>query len=378
MNAALVIARPGLGSRRARPHLSSTDRNVLGLWCLAHISLLVFAYAAAWVLQAGTAHAPLTGGFEHWDAVLLQSVARYGYFGGADGTVAHPNQVAFFPGYPLVLAAVHLVVRDWIASELLVSFAAGAVAMLALGRIAENGRAAVYLLAAPAAVFLMVGYSEPLFLAFALPAWLAARRGAWWRAGALGFLAAATRPDGLFLLAALGVMALAGPRGQRLRSLLRLGPAALAPAAYELYLRVTTGRWNAWMLAQQAGWDLHPVTPLQAYKTTWWAAFRHPFSAEYAFMSQLEIWAMLAGLALTAVLLAKRMWPEAVYVGLTFTALATETWYQTVPRSLLVAFPLYVLLARTRHRWLGPLYLAVSAPLAAVLALMYLGGQWAG
>ena len=32
-------------------------------------------------------------------------------------------------------------------------------------------------------------------------------------------------------------------------------------AAYEIYLTVRTGTWDAWAKAQQAGWDLHLATP---------------------------------------------------------------------------------------------------------------------
>ncbi len=81
----------------------------------------------------------------------------------------------------------HLLVPHWTAAGLLVSLVAGAVAAVALARIAAlhlpgsraGGRAALFLLVSPCAVFLAAGYSEALFLALALPAWLAARRQRW-------------------------------------------------------------------------------------------------------------------------------------------------------------------------------------------------------
>ena len=39
----------------------------------------------------------------------------------------------------------------------------------------------LYLITMPAAIFLMVGYAECLFLALAIPAWRSAIRGRWWR-----------------------------------------------------------------------------------------------------------------------------------------------------------------------------------------------------
>ncbi|MDQ1460587.1 MAG: hypothetical protein QOI08_2071, partial [Actinomycetota bacterium] len=42
----------------------------------------------------------------------------------------------------------------------------------------------------------------------------------------------------------------------------------------------------------------------------------------------------------------ERRWPEACYVGLATAALLTSTYYVSVARSTVVAFPLYLLAAR--------------------------------
>src|SRR5215472_7157272 len=61
--------------------LGREDRAALGIWAAAHVALLVVVWAAAWAFRSSLAHAPLTGGFEHWDAMLLRNVAEHGYFG---------------------------------------------------------------------------------------------------------------------------------------------------------------------------------------------------------------------------------------------------------------------------------------------------------
>ena len=190
--------------------LDSGDRAALGLWAAAHLALFVLAWAAAWVYRGDPSHAPLTGAFEHWDATLLRAIAQYGYF----SPNSPPNGTVMFPGFPLTLAAVHLVVRNWTLSELVVSAVAGCFAVVSLGRLASNRRAVLYLLTMPAAVFLMVGYAECLFLALAIPAWHAAAKGRWRRAAVLAGLSGLVRVDAVFLVAALAVMALAGPRPQ--------------------------------------------------------------------------------------------------------------------------------------------------------------------
>lgn len=359
--------------------LSPDDRAALGVWAAAHLVLLVLAWAAAWAFRSTTAHAPLTGGFEHWDAALLRNIAQYGYF----GQHSIKNNAAFFPGYPLALAAVHMIVRNWVLAELLVPAVAGCFAVVSLARLAGGRRAVLYLVTAPAAIFLMVGYTETLFLAFAIPAWHAASRGQWRRAALLAGLAGLTRPDGLFLIPALALMALierGRPASTRVANAAIACLALIGPLAYELYLRAATGSWTAWFTANRTGWDIHLTSPLQALKTTWWAAFRHPFSASTSFEFQLELAAMAAMILATLAFAVWRRWPETVYCGLAVIALGTSTWYLSCPRTLLVLFPVWIAVAQLDRRmpWVKYAYLSVSAPLALVLGMLFLSGQWAG
>jgi hypothetical protein len=379
----LVPQPPGLkargllaGVRSWRLGLSPGDRAALGVWAAAHLALFVLAWAAAWVYRTTPSHQPLTGVFERWDAILLRNIAQYGYF----SPHSIPHNIAFFPGYPLTLAAMHLIVRNWVLAELAVSGVAGCFAVVSLARLAGERRAVLYLVTAPAAIFLMVGYTDCLFLALAIPAWHAASRGRWWRAALLAGLSGLVRPTAVFLIVALAVMALTGPRGARLGNAAKACCALGGPAAYRIYLRAHTGAWDAWAKAKQAGWDLHPVTPSQAAKTTWWGAFQHPYSAAFAFGIQLELATMATMALATLAFLCWRRWPEATYCGLAVLALGTQTWYQSCPRTLLVLFPVWIALARlgTRRPWVPYVYLGVSAPLAAVVGLLYLTYQWTG
>jgi hypothetical protein len=379
--------------------LDSGDRAALGMWVATHLALFVLAWAAAWVYRGDPSHAPLTGAFEHWDANLLRTIAQYGYFSAN----SPPNGTVMFPGYPLTLAAVHLILRNWTLSELVISGIAGCFAVVSLSRLAGSRRAVLYLLAMPAAIFLMVGYAECLFLAFAIPAWHAAVKGRWWRATLLAGLSGLVRVDAVFLILALAVMALTGPRTQvvptldlraralqdpvwehpfwqRLGNAVRCCCALAAPAAYEIYLRVYAGTWNAWASANQAGWFLHTVTPVQALKATYWAAFQHPFSAGVAFEYQLEIAAEAVMVLAALAFLCWRRWPEAVYCGLPAVVIGTQTWYQSGPRTLLLLFPICIALAslETRRPWVRYLYFGISTPLTAVIGLLFLAGQWTG
>jgi len=370
------VLQPGEGPVPPRWwHLGPEDRAALGMWAAAHAALLVLAWAASWVYRAGRGSAPLTGAWDHWDAQWYQAIAAHGYFSAQ----SKPNAAAFFPGYPAVLAGAHLILGNWVLAELAVATVAGGFAVVSLARLAGSRRAVLYLLTMPAAVFLMAGYAEGLFLALAIPAWHAGTRGRWRTAALLAGLSGLVRPDALFLIPALVVMALTGPQGRRLAG---AGWACLAlagPGAYEAYLTVSRG-WDTWRKANEAGWYLRTVTPVSAWKFTWGWAFGHQLSAGYAFEYQLELGAMIIMVAATVAFLVFRRWPQAAYCGLAAVSLGTQTYYQTGTRTVLVLFPVCVALAAidARHPWARWAWLSVMAPLAAVVGLLFLAYQWAG
>lgn len=373
-----------LVGRIGRP--SPADWAVLRIWLLSRTAVLALTWPAVSILQ-GTAKAslPWLSLWQNWDAFRLQAIAQYGYFGSAGHAI--PNQIAFFPGFPVVLAAVHLLVRQWTVSGLLVSFVAGGVAVVALGRLADldyrpgsGGRACLFLVTSPAAIFLSAGYAEALFLAVALCCWLAARNGRWTLAVLFAGVTCVIKVNGLFLCAALAVEIIRTGHGRRIRSFATFVPALLPLAVYEFYLRSRTGDWLAWQEAELAGWQRRLTNPIATFKTTWTAGFSREFAAPTNFVFQLEILAVLIGVVTTVVLLWHRRWPEAVYTGLTISSLATSVWYESVPRALLLLWPLWCCLAAAaaKRAWIGQLYLALSVPVSAAIGLLFLSGNWAG
>lgn len=369
--------------------MTSATARALRLWVATRLSVAVLSFAAVWtVLGDRAADVPSwLSAWDRWDVGLFVKVARFGY----QGRPQHYDDrgiVAFFPGQPLALRAVHAVVGNWIAAGLLISAVAGAVAVVALARLgalerdSETGsRAVLYLTLSPFAVFLAAGYSEALFLAFALPAWLAARRGRWWLAGVLGAGAGAVRVTAVFLAAALVVQWLVDPGARRqLRDVVALVLPLTTVAAYVVYLHAITGDWLAWPHAQEAGWGRSFTAPWTALHTTWSAAVDPRQGAAYSWSFRAEIAAVVVGVVLCVVLLVLRRWAELVYVGGQVVALATSSYYLSVARATLLWWPLWLLLARAGRRWewahLG--YLAVAPALMAVEVVTFVTGHWVG
>ncbi|MFL6109924.1 MAG: mannosyltransferase family protein [Catenulispora sp.] len=367
-------------------------RAALEIWGVSRLGMLVLAWMAAWLFAGGhEAPGPWLARWDRWDAGIFVGVARDGYFGpGHDST-----HVAFFPGFPAAMWVVHLVVRNWTAAGLAVSAVAGAVAVVALGKLAadesdgEGNRAGIqgaanatlFFVLAPAGVFLAAGYSECLFAAFAFPAWRAARRDRWVLAAVLAAGASAVRVNGLFLAAAIALeFLLAGTRRRRWRQLPLLLIPVLPLFGYVFYLYRNTGDWLAWQHAQAAGWFRTFKDPKSAWDQTWRAAYGQTQEDHTAWVFQLELVAVVAGAALTLFLLARRRWPEALYVGLSLLALGTTTWFMSVPRAMLLWWPLWTMLGASavRRPVMRTFYVCCAAPIMVGVALLFLSGQWAG
>lgn len=372
--------------------LGAEGRAALTVWGVSRLGMIVLAWMAAWLFAGGhEAPGPWLARWDRWDAGIFVSVARDGYFGpGTD-----PTHVAFFPGFPIAMSAVHLAVWNWTAAGLAVSAAAGAVAVIGLGKLAADepdadgkrvgaegsANATLLFVLAPAAVFLAAGYSESLFAAFAFPAWLAARRDRWVLAVVLAAGASAVRVNGLFLAAAIALeFLLAGSERRHWRELPLLLIPVLPLFGYVFYLYRNTGDWFAWQHAQAAGWFRTFQDPKSAWDQSWHAAFGQTQEDHIAWVFQLELMAVVVGTALTLFLLARRRWPEALYVGLSLVALGTTTWFMSVPRAMLLWWPLWTALGvwAARRPVVRTVYVCCVGPVMAGVAVLFLSGQWAG
>lgn len=353
----------------------------LRTWVASRVAVALLVYVAG-IQLFGDRSQGFLDRMDSWDVTLFAKVAQFGY----DGYPVHyPDKdiVAFFPGFPYVLRLVHVLVPDWTAAGLLVSLVAGAVAVVYLSRLAEldgvdGSRAALYLVLSPYAVFLFAGYSEALFLGFALPGWYAARRGSWPAASLLVAAAATVRVSGLFLAVALVVEFAVTSRDWR------LAPWLLAPFlsvfAYVVYLHQLTGDWLRWQHAQASGWGRHLTNPVKAFQTTWDYATSSSTPGDYLWSFRAEIVSVAIGVLLTAVLLRRREWGQATYIGLSVLALATSTYYLSIARATLLWFPLWILLAEQagRRQWLHTAYVTTAPPLMAVAVLAFSDSRWVG
>lgn len=359
---------------RVDPHRDV--RLVVQAWFGTRLAMLL---VAVWLMvDEGRTAAAMFG---NWDVAHFLAIAEHGY--------ANPTDIAFFPGWPLLIRlAASSGLSPLVAGTGLALVASG-IAAAALYRLGGAPAAIAWLLA-PTAVFTMVPYTESLFCAAAFWAWERAGARQWGAAGALAALAASVRVSGVFLIAALAVLALtqSGPARQRGRRLLWLAIPVAVVAAYIGYLQVVTGSWTAWYDAQAAGWSRGFTWP--------WDALRHTFEVfepgayadhpEWPWVFRAEVVSMAVGVVVTGVALFQRRWAEAVWVGLQVAAFSFSYWFMSVNRAVLLWFPLWLLvgrLAESRRRlptWravLIGLLAAAALVVQAVWAWLFFTGRWA-
>jgi len=359
-------------------------------WLGTRVLTLLAALVGGWAAVSAS-NSPISTYVElwnRWDTRWFESIAVYGYVGPYVSDFENfEYNVAFFPGVPMLMRAGLAVGLSATVTGMVISLVASLVAAAALVRLSEQWGerparyAAIAFLVAPTAVFLTAAYTEALFCAFAFWSWVWAQRRSWLIAGVLAGAAGLVRPNGLFLAAGLLVMfALAGPHRTLLgwlRGLPLLLP-VISAGLYFAYLRLITGSWTTWSDAQSEFWERSLVDPITSLRNTYELIWTFSPTGEPSSRMVTEIIAMAVLVALTVILAVKRRWPEAIYTGITAISLGTSTTYHSVPRTLVVIFPLWLLLGTwmARYRWFYWAFIPLSLLALALVSLLFTRNQW--
>lgn len=144
-----------------------------------------------------------------WDTGWYLNIAAFGY-GPENGSIIFP------PLYPLLIRALApLVGGHYLLSALCISSLFALLTIYLLLRLIRlesdeqtAHRAALLLIAFPTGFYLLAGYSESLFLATTLLAWLMARRGKWYLAGIAATFSTLARLQGWLIVLPLAWMVL--------------------------------------------------------------------------------------------------------------------------------------------------------------------------
>ena len=343
--------------------------------------ILVFAVLAVVVFRPeALPGGSLLGIWERWDAPHLFEVARYGY-----GPPADPARIVIFPLMPALIALGSVVASPLVAG-MAISFGATLAAAAGLYRLIrlDHGRATARLGVLAMSVFptafaLVAPYSEAVFLAFAIWAFLFARTGRWRAAGFCALFAGLARIHGVFILPALAVEYwLARRRMGRDAGWLLLG--AGGPLIYLAINLATFGDPLRFLDIQASVFAVSTIAPWTALSsavagasavqpTEYWATVYLAPLAAYIVLGLTTVWTIIA----------KGGRPSyAVYAGLAFLSFATLSWPISLPRYLMGVFPIFIAAGSLGRRpWLGPPLLVASTLLFGICLTLFVIGHWA-
>lgn len=382
-------ARPGVGG--ARPYharVTPSTRTVLVRLVLLNAGIRVVLEVIGLASLAGHGQPVLANAIDlwnRWDAHHFLRVAEVGYRTGTPPP-DDPLYIVFFPFFPLAVRAVSVIARDVVLSGLFVSFAASVGAGFVLHRLValdapedESWRAVALLYAFPTAYFLSAPYSEALFLFAVLACLYAARIGRWPEAAVAGALATGTRVTGVALAPALAAEALRGrvPTLQRVGRLVWAGVAGAGLLIYLVVNQVVYGDPFWFLDVQRSHWSQAPVPPWQSILDAVQALVAGDSDPTRRFVFVGRILGFAVALPMLVLAIRRLRVPDSLYAWGGFVLILSTSWLLSLPRYLLVLYPIFIVGAQlTRSlRVFVPIVVA-SCVLQVWLMWRYAVGHW--
>ncbi len=325
--------------------------------------------------------------WNRWDAQHYLRLAEVGYVQSSPPPdTEDPLNIVFFPFFPVAVYIVSAAVPNLVLSALVVSFAASVGAGYFLFRLvaldadeATAWRAVLLLFSFPTAYFLAAPYTEALFLFAVLASVYAARTGHWAGAGLVGALATGTRVTGIALAPALLAEAFAKRVGMRdqVRKLAWISLAAAGPLTYLAINQIVHGNPLYFLDVQRMHWFQRLVPPWQPVQEAIESLLAGGNDFTFTFIYTGRIAGALVALPLLVLAVRRLRLPDVLYGWTGFVLILSAAWLISLPRYLLVLYPLFVVGARLSRspRVLIPIIVA-GAALQGWLMWRYSVGQW--
>lgn len=292
--------------------------------------------------------------WSRWDAHHYLRLAEVGYVTySPPPNTDDPLYIVFFPLFPFLVTLVSFVLRNVTAASLVVSYVATVGALYFLHRLVsldgdtkKAWRTVVLVLSFPTAYYLAAPYSEAVFLFGVVAAMYAARRAVWPAVAAAGALATGTRVVGIALLPALAVRALRGPRDEGVPAkVTKLAWVALAVTGLAIYLainQIVHGDPLYFLSVQRNHWFQRLVPPWQPVIDGLRGIADGPGSTDEWFIFSGRLIAFVFAIPLLVLATRRLRLEENVYAWGGFVLIMSASWLLSLPRYLLVLYPLFV------------------------------------
>lgn len=359
---------------------AGVGRGAIPLW--RPFAILVAARLAMWAAIFTFSHLFHRYALNPWDGGWYVLAAKQGWPRHVLTALGDHGQdtLAFFPGFPTVIRAVHFVAPlSWTRSGEVAAFLTE-VAMVAgvwlltrdVWGDAAADRGVVAMCFFPGAFVLAMMYSEPLTIACAAFCLLALRRRLWVLAGVLAAVATITRVIGVALVVVCAWEAFQAIRRNReWRSLSAFVLSPLGIIAWFAYLWVSTGDRMAWFDTEKHGWAQHTTV---AAIPDLVRSVLHTHPAQVG-----EVLALastgLAVILLIVLVVGRAPWSFVIYSAAVLVVAATSVNPAGIRfRFLWTAFPLVVVVGRYLKDAAFSVVVAASSVVMGVILVVTLMG----
>jgi hypothetical protein len=380
------VPRPGLPEpvaslrRRVVAHRFWPDvRDIVVPVVALRFVVLGFAWIALAVFVPDNQNSGLLGIWNHWDGPHLLEIAELGY-----GPPADPARIVLFPLYPFAIRIVGLLM-PLLPAAMLISLLATVAAAIGLQRLVRldgpehlANWSVVAMLVFPTAYAFVAPYTEALFLALTVWAFVAVRRDNMAAAGILGAAAALTRIQGVFLIPALGLEYLM-VRRRIDRDVLWIAATGLGFGLYLVLNYTTFGDPLRFVSVQQSVFVVHNQAPWLTLQQLWSGATTGAPSESWVtiYLAPLASMALLALVTVWA-LVSKHSRPSyALYTAISLVAFASLSWPISVPRYVLGVFPVFIALGSLYRSPTGRTIALGSIMLMGTFTTLFVMGHWA-
>ena len=337
--------------------------NVTYIFIIWLATVLLIAYF-------GFSTLPHSGKFDNNVWASLSNWDGGHYLGIAESGYSEKFQYAFFPLYPLTIKILNQITQNYLLSAILVS-----VGSIFLGlhllyklvavdfdkKIAE--KTVITLLFFPASFFLLTAYSEGLFFFLAVATFYLLRQNKLFWATIAAALASATRLVGLAVVAGLLIEVITIRGFNRKNWYLVLAP--LGFIIYCIFLYKQTGDPFYFITAENY-WQRTLATP----GVSFWETLKN--------ISGREIDLAFAIFGVGFAIRSFRFLPPslAIYSLLSVGIPLFTPTLSSMPRFLLPVFPIFILVAFIKNRFVGLFFQVVSIMLLAIFTALFITGYW--
>lgn len=309
--------------------------------------------------------------FSNWDGGHFLGIAEFGY--------SQKFQYAFFPLYPLIIRLVNEITHNFFWSAILISILSAFLGMHLLyqmvsiffdKKLAE--KVIILILFFPTSFFFLTAYSEGLFFLLVIATFYFLKKKQLFFATVLASLASVTRLAGLSLILGLIVEVVVTYGINKKNWYILLAPLGFLIYCWYLYSKMGD---PFYFIVAELHWQRGITIPTVSFWETIKSLSQSGF-INNNFTAFLDLIFAILGVGL-AIRTFRFLPPSFSIYSLVSVLLPLFTpTLASMPRFLLPIFPIFILLAQTKNKYLNFGYQLISIMLLSIFTILFVNGYW--